>query len=233
MAMLEKLYAHGVNWQLVILMIVCFLLMRIKYVGNVIKGINTLFHESGHAIAALLSNGEIYHIKLNVNTSGEALTSTKGWFAKFFVSISGYLFPLFICACFIIINKYFNIKYSLYVLLAISLTATIMWVRNTYGYIWSLIYLSLNGLIVYEDNIVLIKVWIAFNICALAVENLMATIYLSKLAFNQHKLAGDAYSLKQATFLPTAFWAIFFLLLSVIAIISIIFLEHTLKIKIY
>jgi hypothetical protein len=73
--MLEKLYAHGLNWQLGIFMLLSFFIMKIKTVGNPFKSINTLYHECGHAIAALITNGEIYHIKLNSNTSGEALTS--------------------------------------------------------------------------------------------------------------------------------------------------------------
>jgi hypothetical protein len=231
--MLEKLYAHGFNWQLALFMLLFYFIMRVKYVGNLFKSINTLFHESGHAIAALITHGEIYHIKLNANTSGEALTSSKGWFAKILISISGYLFPLMVCFIIVGIDRYSSLKYSNYFILTLSLTASIMWIRNSFGYIWSLSYVALALIpILYHNNSVL-KFWLMLNLSCIMVENITATVYLLKLSIKTPKQAGDAAALQQATYLPAVIWSSLFLMVSILGLIIILFMEHTLKFKIY
>jgi hypothetical protein len=231
--MLEKLYAHGLNWQLGIFMLLSFFIMKIKTVGNLFKSINTLYHECGHAIAALITNGEIYHIKLNSNTSGEALTSTKGWFAKVLVAISGYLFPLVICLVIICLNKYYNQKYSNYALLTISLTASIMWIRNSFGYIWSLGYIIVGILPFFLHQHYFLKTWLMLNVSCIIIENVTASFYLLKLSIKSPKQAGDASTLQQATFVPAVIWSLFFLIVSSIFMVLVLFAEQSLKFKIY
>jgi len=225
--MLHKLFAQSFNWQLAIAYIVVFLFMRLPYIGIHIKTINTFFHEIGHAMMALAFNGEIYHIKLNINNSGEALTATKGWFAKFFVSISGYLFPIFISIIVLLCAKYKHIMWGFYGLFIISICAAIMWIRNTYGYVWCMFYVALFLIIFFFKKALFIKIFLAFNVAALLTENIAACITLLKLAAKNPKQAGDAYTLKQYTFIPTVLWAFFFLLISCFAIIVSLFYSYT------
>jgi hypothetical protein len=202
--------------------------MRVPYIGIHIKTINTFFHEIGHALMALVFNGEIYHIKLNINNSGEALTATKGWFAKFFVSISGYLFPLALSIIILVCIKYKHPMWGFYGLFILSICAAIMWIRNAYGYLWSLVFVTIFALLMYAKKLAFVKLFLAFNIAALLTENVAACITLIKLASKNPKQAGDAYSLKQYTFIPTIMWALFFLLMSCIAIIISLFYSNTL-----
>lgn len=226
--MFHKLFAHSFNWQLTLLYAIVFFMMRIPYVGIHIKTINTFFHEIGHALMALVFNGEIYHIKLNINNSGEALTATKGWFAKFFVSISGYLFPLALATIILLCAKFKHLSWGFYGVFILTVSAAIMWMRNTYAYVWCLAYIALFAVLFYLKKIVFIKLFLAFNIAALLTENIAACITLIKLASKNPKQAGDAYSLKQYTLIPTMLWALFFFVISCVATIISLFYSATL-----
>jgi hypothetical protein len=72
--------------------VVVFIINRIPYVGKYLRVVNTLIHESGHAIAALVSSGEVYKVELFSDTSGTAVTKTKGKLSQFLVAIAGYPF---------------------------------------------------------------------------------------------------------------------------------------------
>lgn len=202
--------------------------MKIPYLGIHLKTINTFYHEVGHAVAALIFNGEIYHIKLNINNSGEALTSTKGWFAKFFVAISGYIFPLFLAMVLLVLVYYRHLYWAFYGLFVLAVSSTILWIRNSYGYIWSIGYIFVFSCFLYFKSIDLIKILVAFNLGALLVENIFATVTLIKIGFKNPKQAGDAYNLKQYTFIPTFFWCIFFFLMSTIVLVASLFCANKL-----
>ena len=221
--MLHNLFAHTFNWQLAIVYMVAFLSMKLPYVGIHIKTINTFFHEIGHAIMALVFNGEIYHIKLNINNSGEALTATRGWIPKFLVSISGYLFPLFLSMITLLCAKYNHLMWGFYGLFILSIYATIMWIRNTYGYIWCLIYLGIFSALLFINKIQFIKIFLAFNVAALITENINACITLLKITFKNPRQAGDAHMLKKYTYIPTIVWSLFFLLTSIVTAIFTIY----------
>jgi len=51
-----------------------------------------LIHESGHALFALLSSGEVYEVELFSDRSGTATTKTNGKFSRFLVALMGYPF---------------------------------------------------------------------------------------------------------------------------------------------
>jgi len=193
--------------------------MNLPYVGIHLKTINTFFHELGHALASLLSAGEIHHIKLNLNNSGEALTANKEWFSKFFVSISGYLFPLVLAIFLALFIHYHKTIIAVYSLVSISVAATIMWIRNTYGYVWCLLFIVLQSAIIYFDNLVFQKYFLIVVMQALLAENVNATITLLKLAYRNPKQAGDASSLKQLTLVPAILWSLLFIMASVITIL--------------
>jgi hypothetical protein len=108
-----------------------------------------------------------------------------------------------------------------------------MWIRNGYGYLWCLVYLSLGITPIFIHKAYLSKIWLMMNVACILIENIHATFYLVKLSFKSPKQAGDATSLQQATLLPASIWALFFLSISIVATFISLFAEHTLKFKIY
>lgn len=92
--------------QLLIYMILALIISHLPIIGRYISMINTLIHENGHALAALLVNGKGYSIKLFHNTSGEAVTDRRGWFSSIVISYAGYTFSsVVVYICFMLLNK--------------------------------------------------------------------------------------------------------------------------------
>ena len=60
------------------------LITRLPFVGKFFRITNTLIHESGHAIMALLTSGNVVSIDLMSDTSGTATTKSKYLFFKIF-----------------------------------------------------------------------------------------------------------------------------------------------------
>ena len=75
-----------------IFLAISIVLSRLPIIGKYFIGINTLIHETGHALMALFLSGKVHRIDLSSDTSGSALTSTDNKFKSFLVSIIGYPF---------------------------------------------------------------------------------------------------------------------------------------------
>lgn len=118
------------------LIILAFILLRIPGLNNYLRTINTLIHENGHALVAILLSGEVSEIKLNSNTSGLALTKTNSKMKAFLVSFSGY--PIASMGALGLLALSYNQDYhtGFFILISISIINLIVFVRNTYGIFW-------------------------------------------------------------------------------------------------
>ena len=69
--------------EFIMFLAVAFLIGRIPVVGKYIKSVNTMFHEDGHALFALIFGHGTNKIELFANTEGVAETLTtkgiRGW----------------------------------------------------------------------------------------------------------------------------------------------------------
>ena len=74
------------------LLVAAFVLPKIPYVGKFFNVINTGIHELGHALMALVLQGQVLKIELFGDTSGAAVTKSANRFSAMLVSMSGYLF---------------------------------------------------------------------------------------------------------------------------------------------
>ncbi|MGZ4161312.1 MAG: M50 family metallopeptidase, partial [Neobacillus sp.] len=75
-------------------LILAFILIQVPIVGNYVEIINTLIHESGHALVALFG-GNVETISLFMNSEGVTLSSQSTWIGSFFTSLAGYIFSSF------------------------------------------------------------------------------------------------------------------------------------------
>ncbi len=202
----------------IILSIVLILLViRIKNIGVAFRSINTLIHELSHAFMAIITGGGVSEIKLNDNASGSCTTKTKGGFRTLLVSSSGYIFSaLFSYLLFYSLGKSWN-QYLFYFFIAISVIALILWIRNLYGILWTLIFASLNLAIIliptaipqYSNHILLVIGLI------ISIDNFLATLTLTHISITEPKKAGDAANIAKSTKIPAVFWALIFLAFSI------------------
>lgn len=70
-------------------LLLAFLLIHVPLVGNYVKIINTLIHETGHAIIALIGV-KVETISLFMNSEGATISNQSTWVGSFFTSIAGY-----------------------------------------------------------------------------------------------------------------------------------------------
>ncbi len=190
--------------------IVVFIINRIPYVGKYFRVINTLIHESGHAIAALITSGEVYTVELFSDTSGTAVTKTKGKFSQFLVSIAGYPFGSAVAfLLFYIISKE-EYRIVLYILACFALLNLMFYVRNTYGIFWLVSFTALVFVVNFYGGEFLQYAFTAWLSGIMLFEALYSSIELVIIANKKSKSAGDAYNLKQLTGIPAMIWALLF-----------------------
>ncbi|HBI03760.1 MAG TPA: hypothetical protein DDY49_07000, partial [Paenibacillaceae bacterium] len=63
-------------------LLLAYLVTLVPVVGKYFSVLNTLFHEVGHGICALLFKGKIRSISLFANTEGEIVTSSPFWLGR-------------------------------------------------------------------------------------------------------------------------------------------------------
>ena len=217
------------KWKIILVMVLTAILMYIPYIGEAVKGFNTLFHEGGHAITSLVTNGKVDNIKLFANTEGVTTTATSSWLSSFFTSISGYVFAAivaFVLAYLWHKHMYKSILYSTLIFAALNL---VLWVRNFYGIVWLVAVCSL----LYFVSAKLNKVHILANISLVLVlvlitQSVMSSFDILYLSYITPKEAGDASNLASSSLIPSLVWGIGFFLQSLIwAFFSLRFIWKT------
>lgn len=190
--------------------IVVFIINRIPYIGKYLRVVNTLVHESGHAFAALITSGEVYTVELFSDTSGTAVTKTKGKFSQFLVAIAGYPFgSAFSFLLFYIISRG-EYRIVLYILACFAILNLIFYVRNTYGIFWLITFTAIIFIVNFYGGEFFQYAFTAWLSGIMLFEALYSSVELVIIANKRSKSAGDAYNLKQLTGIPTMIWALLF-----------------------
>jgi hypothetical protein len=197
----QPLYTAGI-------MLAALGLARIPVVGRWLRVLNTMVHETGHAMAALLTSGEVLRIDLKSDTSGQALTKSPHAWSRFWVAWCGYPFAdsIGLCCCYLTARG--HAPWVLYGLSACLLLNLVFWVRNAFGLLWiltvgsgmvaALWYLPEEGL--YYTSLACSAL--------LVMESVVASTYLVGIAFKTPEKAGDATLLRNQTHVPAWFWAL-------------------------
>ncbi len=193
-------------------LVLAFLLIHVPILGNYVKVINTLIHESGHALIALLG-GNVETISLFMNSEGATISSQSTWIGSFFTSLAGYTFASFMAfLSFLLIGRK---KETLLIdiLLGFIFLNLIFWVRNPYGIFWlcsfaaAFLFLLIKGSKSLRKNLLLL---IAAILLVDSVQSAYEILYISVL---QPNAAGDAANLAQLTgIIPAPLWGLFFFL---------------------
>lgn len=187
-----------------------FVAMRIPYLGIIIRVFNTLIHESAHASMAMLTSGKILKIELQNDTSGSTLSVAKGKRSQFVVAIAGY--PVAAAAGYLLfwaIAHTFNV-YALYAMLFLTSFVLLFYVRNFFGILWSLIFISILAFILWLNQSKVIDFTVFTLAVVLAVEAIYSSFTLFVIAIENPSEAGDAKLLSSITKLPAFFWALIF-----------------------
>lgn len=210
MLIIIEVIAEPLN-KLIIFISIAFVLLKTPLIGKYIAVINTLIHEVGHALVAMLTFGKVDKIKLFANTSGVAWSSSKFWVGRVLTSLAGY--PIASATSYLFLYFIRNQKYMyiLVIIIAILVFSLIFWVRNIYGFFWIITFLGSITIIINSGNMNLIENILLFISCILFVEAISSAFAIFKLSFIDPKNAGDATSLSRSIILiPAPIWGILF-----------------------
>lgn len=203
-------------WIFYLTLSVAAILPRIPVVGRYFQVFNTLIHEDGHALMALLTRGSARRIELFADTSGTTTTSSRYKLSHFLTSLAGY--PATAGAAlllFFLLNHQneFTLLLAVSVILALNL---LLFVRNTYGIIWLLTFGGLLYLLFYLENVMAMRIAITFFAGVLFWGSIISPAYLVGLSWQTPKKAGDASNLNKLTGIPSLVWSLLFLAVSLL-----------------
>lgn len=190
------------------------ILTRLPIIGVYVRLINTVIHETGHALTALLFNGEVYRIELFSNSAGTATTSTKCKFFSFLVSLSGYISSS-VMAYMLFYMIYHGLE--IYILWGITIWFAIIlifFVRNFFGIFWMLSFMGINAYLLYLQNITYIHYVVYIYALIVMIDSVTSTLIAFYLSLIHPSQSGDCYNLQKIAVLPTFIWGLFFLLFS-------------------
>ncbi|MHC1773904.1 MAG: M50 family metallopeptidase [Lentimicrobium sp.] len=183
-------------------------LIRIPLIGKYFRSVNTLLHESGHAIAAILGSGEVIHIELGSDTSGSAYTKSGSKLKAIFVSFTGYPFAAAFSGMLIALSVDHQFKWVFYILLTVALLNLAFFVRNTYGLVWLFTFTGLILFVFWIGNTMLSYVFaLAVSLISLS-ETVFSTLIILYLGFSKPRKAGDVTNLAKISGIPAAIWAL-------------------------
>ena len=199
------------NIILIVFVVVALLLPRIPVVGKFFNIINTGLHELGHALMALLLDGEVHKIELFKDTSGTTVTKTKHKWEAVLVSLAGY--PFAASAGWL---SFYLIQHEAAtgLLIGLSVLFVIMllfWIRNWYGLLWVLLFTVINALLIYLQKPQYVEYAALFYAVMILTESVVSSFVLLVLSFKDSSKAGDATNLENVTHIPTAIWSLLFL----------------------
>lgn len=191
--------------------VIVFILIQVPIIGRYFSVLNTLIHEVGHALMAILTGGRANKIELYMNSEGVAHHQSRFWIGRVLTSLAGYLASSLTALLFVklIYKERFDI--ILIILTALFLVSLAFWVRNLYGLIWqisfSAIFIGLLWL-----NIEPLTQFIVYTLTAIIfVESLTTSFDIMKLGFKKPNDAGDATSLARSTLvIPAQAWGVVF-----------------------
>jgi len=199
-----------------LLLIISIILTRIPLIGKYFRVVNTLFHESGHGIMAMITSGKILKIELFSDTSGSASTLSKNKFGQFLIALAGYPVSSIFAFVFFYLIYTGNYFFILYILAGITLINLIFFVRNAYGIFWLISFAAILFVIFYYgDDFIRFGTCVFFSSIILS-DSLISSFLLIVISYRDSKKAGDATNLKNITHIPSIFWAVLFFLQAVI-----------------
>ncbi|MFC7319954.1 M50 family metallopeptidase [Halobacillus campisalis] len=197
--------------QIIICLILAFLLTQSPIIGKYFAMINTMIHETGHSLTALLTGGEVRNISLFPNTSGVTMTGHSSWLSHFLTSLSGYIFSSFVGFLFFYLIVKGHYKWMVYILLGILIINVLFWVRNIYGVFWLITFGAGFIWLLKTGNQAVIQYVLVFIASLVMIEAVTSAFEIMWLSIFSPGQAGDAANLARAVvFIPAPLWGMLF-----------------------
>ncbi|MGP4059685.1 M50 family metallopeptidase [Halobacillus litoralis] len=197
--------------QIIIAIVLALILTQLPVVGKYFAILNTMIHESGHSLMALVTGGEVRRISLFPNTSGTAMTGHTSWLSQVLTSMAGYIFASFFAFVFFFLIWRGQYKWMVYILLAFLAVNLFFWVRNVYGLFWIVTFGAGFIWLLRSGHETVVQYVLLFLASLVLVESVTSAFEIMWISFISPGQAGDAANLARATkFLPAPLWGLLF-----------------------
>ncbi|MCA1029681.1 M50 family metallopeptidase [Bacillus timonensis] len=191
-------------------LVLAYIVSILPVVGRYVAVFNTLIHEDGHAIVALILKGKVLSISLFSTTEGEAVTAYRCWIARVLTGYAGYTFSSVVAYVSFALLTEGEVMLVLYGFIAIAVVNLFLWVRNAYGIVWLLSFIVISVAVLKSNSGQLQMFYTFFLSAVLLTQSISSAFEIFVLSWTRRKEAGDATSLAEATFLPAFFWGTLF-----------------------
>jgi hypothetical protein len=186
-------------------------------------------HELGHALAALLTGGQVVSIQLFPEEGG--LTTTRGGWS-FIILSAGYVGSLVAGGVLLYLSGYRAWGRRLMVVLAVLLVmSTLLFFRNGFAVLYGLLAAAAMFFSAYrlpsEVNAYIVR-FIAVASCLYAILDIRSDLFSTNLPMGAD-VVNDAVALSQLTGLPALLWAALWMAVSLILLAY--FLKHSLRVR--
>lgn len=194
----------------------------------------TFIHEGSHVLATILTGNSVQSLTVSPDTSGVVWSQTSGWFSQFLISSAGYLGTTAFGTLLLIWMRYnFSSRNALYfsaffvgvMTLIFGLLMPILNILSVNITLTSVIFTVFSGTVLTAGLFALAKFgnekWVNFSLAFLAVQCLLNSLFsLVDLFFittttNAHS---DAMNMAQATGIPSIFWVLLWIVISIVMI---------------
>jgi hypothetical protein len=195
------------------LLAICLVVMYIPVIGKYIRVLETMVHESGHVLMALLTGTKISKINLFSDTSGETHIVTVGKIKTMLVAWMGYPFSSAMAwlSFWAVSSNYKQI--FIIVLCLVICIFLIAYIRNGFGIFWAISFILINGYLLYKKQTVVLDILATIYADILFLSSLFSCFIILYLSFKCPDRAGDATEISKVTHIPPQIIAIIFVIL--------------------
>jgi hypothetical protein len=201
---------------------ICFVLIHIPVIGKYVRVLETMIHEGGHVLMALLTRTKIKKINLFSNTAGETHIAPTSTFKTILIGLMGYPFSSALAWFSFWAIGYGYHRFFIIALCVVTLLFLLIYIRNGFGIFWALSFLAGNGYLLYAGKTGILHYLAVIYADILFLSSLGSCFTIVYLAFKYPNKAGDATLIHKATHIPAQIIAlIFFIITLLIAFITI------------
>lgn len=197
-----------------LVLFITVILTRLTPFSFFFRNVNTLIHELSHALATLVLSGKVMYIHLFSDQSGVTLSSYTSVWKGIPISLAGYTGSALFTVLLFFLFAHRKVKAGLIVIAALALLGLLLFVRNSYGMIWSGGFIAITILVFIAAPPWLRNGYYLLIAFICLVESVLSSLTILSLSFLNPSAAGDAANLSEYTQVPAFVWAIFFALFS-------------------
>lgn len=197
-----------------VILLITAVFTRMLPFSSFFQNVNTLFHELAHALTALVLNGKVMHIYLFADQSGVTYTSFTDSWVRLPIGLAGYIGASCFAVLLFMVYRSGQQRLGLKLIVAVTASSLVLFVRNDYGIFWCLGFTLLTTLLLLVRKSWLDKGYFLLIAFICLVESFISSVVLLMLAISEPTAAGDATGLALSTGIPALFWAILFVLFS-------------------